>query len=530
MRFAVATDLVAVRLRCREPSSDFLRIPRMGPLAPSKPRFILILLLCLEVALPTAAQSTAINRLDGSKITPVEIDATVTRLMKAAEVPGVGIAIFNGGRIAYLKAYGLRDTDKGMPLTPDSVMTAASLSKAAFATMVVELAQQKVVALDKPVYQYLPKPLPEYPQYADLAGDARYKLITLRMCLDHTTGFPNWRAFTDDHKLNINFQPGSRFAYSGEGIDLAQFVVETVTRKSLNDLMREYIFRPDSMTRTSMVWEERFESDFANGYDEYGRSLGPERRPRADAAGSMQTTLHDYASFLQAILQGRNPDEKTRDLMLSPQIAVFEKHEFPSLKTETTDANKSIRLSYGLGWGLYWTPYGEAFFKEGHDEGWRHYTVCFPKTGTGILIMTNSSNGEGIYKELLETLLHNSYTPIEWEGFTPYNQLPPRPPLKQHKEITLDAKSLDKFVGQYRLSPQIVLTITRKGNELVVQENDEMPQELGAESETRFFSRSSDDEYSFELDPAGRVTTMVLHADGGTYRSRAWSSFAAHVK
>jgi CubicO group peptidase (beta-lactamase class C family) len=107
--------------------------------------------------------------------------------------------------------------------------------------------------------------------------------------------------------------------------------------------------------------------------------------------------------------------------MLTPQIQIFSRHEFPTLSTETTDENKAIRLSYGLGWGLYWTPHGKAFFKEGHLEGWRHYVVCFDKTGTGIVIMTNSSNGEGIYKELLETLLRNAYTPIGWEGFTPYN-------------------------------------------------------------------------------------------------------------
>src|SRR5262249_20705739 len=142
-----------------------------------------------------------------------------------------------------------------------------------------------------------------------------------------------------------------------------------------------------------------FQSDFANGYDEHGLSLGPERRTKADAAGAMQTTLHDYANFLEAILQGRNPDPKTRELMLTPQVAVSQKHQFPSLNTEPTAANKGIRLSYGLGWGVYWTPYGRAFFKEGHDEGWRHYAVCFDKTGSGLLIMTNSSNGEGIFKE-----------------------------------------------------------------------------------------------------------------------------------
>jgi hypothetical protein len=58
------------------------------------------------------------------------------------------------------------------------------------------------------------------------------------------------------------------------------------------------------------------------------------------------------------------------------------------------------------------------------QEGWRNYAVYFQDAGAGMLMMTNRSNGEGIYKELLETLQGNTFTPIEWEGFTPYNQLP----------------------------------------------------------------------------------------------------------
>ena len=100
------------------------------------------------------------------------------------------------------------------------------------------------------------------------------------------------------------------------------------------------------------------------------------------------------------------------------------KHEFPTLSSETTDENKSIRLSYGLAWGLYWTSYGKVFFKEGHDDGWRNYAVCFDKQKSGLVIMTNSSNGEGIFKEVLETVLKDTFTPIEWEGYTPYDKLP----------------------------------------------------------------------------------------------------------
>ncbi len=461
-----------------------------------------------------SSRAHPVKRLDGSTIAPADIDSTVARLMTAAEVPGAGIAIFNDGKIGYLKAYGSRDTEKKLPLTPDSILTAASFTKVAFAYMVMQLVEDKVIDLDKPIYQYLPKPLPDYPQDADLAGDPRYKRITARMLLSHTSGFPNFRWLNDDHKLNINFEPGTRYAYSGEGIELLQFVVETVTGKPLEDLMRERVFQPFGMTRTSMVWQDRFESNYANGYDEYGRSLGPERRPTAEAAGSMQTTLSDFARFLEAVMAGERLNRETWETMLSPQIAIPWKHEFPTLELIPTDANKSIRLSYGLGWGLYWTPYGQAFFKEGHADGFRNYAVCFTGPKTGMLIMTNSSNGEGIYKDLLETLLKNTYTPIEWEGFTPYNELPPRPPLKQHKLVAVDPKLLDRYAGRYGEPPNLIETIRREGDHLSIQENDEPKEEIFAESENEFFSKTSDDELTFESDSSGRIVRMVVHTGG----------------
>jgi CubicO group peptidase (beta-lactamase class C family) len=380
--------------------------------------------LCFAVVLAFAtntvllgAQQLPITRLDGSKISPAQIDATVTQWMKASHVTGLGIAVLNHGEVAYLQTYGARDAEKHLPLTPDSVMTAASLTKSAFATMVMQLVHESVIYLDKPVYEYLARPLPEYPSYKDLADDPRYRQITMRMLLDHTSGFPNWRRFTDDKKLRIYFAPGSKFAYSGEGIALAQMVVETVTRESVNELMNDRIFRPLAMNRTSMVWEKRFGDDYANGYDEEGKSLGPERRERGDAAGSMQTTLRDYARFVQAVLNGAILDKKERAMMLSPQISIGSKHEFPTLSLETTTENDRIHLTYGLGWGLYSTDYGMAFFKEGHDEGWRHYVVCFDKPKIGMLIMTNSSNGEDTYDGLLRAILADTFTPLEWEGF-----------------------------------------------------------------------------------------------------------------
>jgi len=466
------------------------------------------------------AQQSLIKRLDGSTITPAEVDSTVSRLMKAAEVPGVAVAIINDGQIAYLKAYGFRDTESKLPLTPGSVMTAASFTKSAFADMVMQIASEGRLDLDKPIYEYLPKPLPEYPAYSDLAGDNRYKRITARMLLDHSSGFPNWRSLEPDRKLKIHFEPGTRFAYSGEGIVLLQLVVETITGEPLEQLMDERVFRPLGMTRTSMAWQERFDTDYANGYDEYGRSLGPQKRKTADAAGSMQTTVGDFARLIQAVLLGKGLEKQFLQLMLSPQIRIYSKHEFPTLAGDTTHENDTIRLSYGLGWGLYFSPYGEAFFKEGHDDGWRNYAVGFVRPKSGIVIMTNSGNGEGIFKELLETLLKDTSTPIEWEGYTPYNLLPPRPPLPKHTAVHVDSAVLDKYVGKYKVpgGTAVILAIQRAGDHLTVQENDEPKQDLLPESETQFFSTVADDVYRFEMDERGHVTTMILHTDGQDIR------------
>jgi CubicO group peptidase (beta-lactamase class C family) len=394
-------------------------------------------------------------------------------------------------------------------------MTSASLSKAAFATLAMRLVQERVLDLDKPIYEYLPKPLPEYPLYADLKGDERYKKLTLRILLSHTSGFPNWRAFEDDHKLKIHFEPGSRYAYSGEGIELAQLVVETVTGKSLTELMDEGIFRPLNMTRTSMIWKPRFENDFANGYNEYGRSLGPEKHTRPAAAGSMQTTLRDYATFLSALLRSKPLGIRTTGMLFNRQIAIHSAHQFPSLNEETSTANDAVGLSYGLGWGLYFSPYGKAFFKEGHDEGWRHLALCFRQNGDGILIMTNSSNGEGIFKPLIDSLLGPTSFPFDWEGYTPYNLLPPLPKLKEHKRVSLTPDQLNRVTGRYALSADIVLTVTAEDGHMFIRENDEPKQEYLPESPTDFYSATSTDECSFKLADGGLAQVLVLHLDDG---------------
>ena len=110
----------------------------------------------------------------------------------------------------------------------------------------------------------------------------RYGLITARMALSHSTGFPNWRMFEPDGRLKFLFAPGSRHSYSGEGIDLLQMVVEEVTGRDLETLAREKVFEPLGMTRTGYVWQEAFDANAARPHDEFGR---PKSLPRRNRAG-----------------------------------------------------------------------------------------------------------------------------------------------------------------------------------------------------------------------------------------------------
>lgn len=374
------------------------------------------IVLTFALASGLIAAERTITRLDGSRISYTDIDAAVTRMMRAGNVAGLGVAILNNRKVAFLKTYGYRDAATRQPLSVDSVITSASFTKSTFAYAAMRLVEDGVLSLDRPVQSYLSKPLPDYAGYDGLAGDDRYRRITIRMLLDHTAGFHNLRSLNKG-RIVINFEPGSRYAYSGEGLRLLQLVTEEVTRTPLRALMQARIFEPFGMRRSSMTWEPAFESDYALPHDQKAAPLPLRRRMQADAAGSMQTTLADFARFIQGVMQRKHLKRTTRESMFSPQIEIRSRRQFPTLSTETTDANRAIRLSYGLGWGLYFSPAGKAIFKEGHDDGWQHYTVMFDDAGTGIVLMSNSDNAEGIFQGLLETLLRNTWTPVEWEGY-----------------------------------------------------------------------------------------------------------------
>jgi len=134
----------------------------------------------------------------------------------------------------------------------------------------------------------------------------------------------------------------------------------------------------------------------------------------------MSTTLDDYTKFYTALIQHKSLTKASFDEMIKPQVRIRSKQQFgPNALIDCND-NDKIQLSYGLGVGVLKSPYGPAFFKEGHDDGWGHYSICFPDKEIAIVIMTNNDNGESIFKELLATAIGDTFTPWYWENYIPY--------------------------------------------------------------------------------------------------------------
>jgi CubicO group peptidase (beta-lactamase class C family) len=372
--------------------------------------------------LPALAQAAApqeLRLLDGRTQSLELVDAIVGEAMNTREVPGLGVALIDDGRVVFARTYGKRSLELGLPLQKDTVMYGASLTKATFAYMVMQLVDEKKISLDAPIGTYLAKPLPSYERDADLAGDARWSKLTFRILLNHTTGFANFRQLEPDQKLKFHWDPGTRYAYSGEGLLLAQFVLEEGLKMDVGKEMQARIFDRFGMMRTSMTWREDFAANFAQGYTESGALLEHNRRHSARVAGSMDTSLGDWANFLAVVARGEGLSKPARYEMIRRTIVIDSARQFPTLSEARTDQWEPIGLGYAVGWGVFETPYGLAFFKEGHDDGTANYAVCIAERRDCILLMSNSVRAEAIFVSLVHKLLGDIPIPADWEGYGP---------------------------------------------------------------------------------------------------------------
>jgi CubicO group peptidase (beta-lactamase class C family) len=343
------------------------------------------------------------------------LDAEAARLMAQGKIPGMAFAVIEHGKVVHVSAQGFRNVDKKLPLTTDTIMYAASISKAAFGQYVLMLVDDGKLDLDTPIKAYLPKPLPDYDNYKDLAGDPRWEAITPRMLMTHTAGFPNFRWLNPDEKLDFKATPGTRFLYSGEGINLLQFVIEQGLGLKVGDEMNRRIFQPLGMTRSSLVWRDDFAANLADGYHEDGKFEEHDARSTVKAAGSLDTTITDLSKLAAAMVSGQGLSAKAAAERIKPSFPIVNAHQFPPSLTDDNPANARIGLAAGISVVVFDGPQGRVFFKGGHNDITDNLMICVERGQRCLVVLTNSGVGARIIPPMVKAALGDVGMPWTWE-------------------------------------------------------------------------------------------------------------------
>ena len=387
---------------------------------------MLVRKLCvLAVVASNLASAQTLRRLDNTTLTVAEASAFARKTLADKNVTGAEIAVLNNGRVVWAEGFGLRHKGPDLPMTPDTNTWAASLTKSVFATYVMTLVERGEFNLDTPIAKQLPQPLDSYEPYrvtaTEIVKDPRWPMVTPRMLLSHTSGLANFAFIEPDKKMHLRFDPGTRFLYSGEGMILLQFVLEQQKHAPLEELMQTALFGPLGMKQTGMIYRHDFDANLADRFNADGSFHSQTHRFPARASGNMASSVNDLAAFATALLNGRILKRKTMQQMLTPQIRLKEVHQFQfgDAALATGPEGPAVGLAYGLGWGLLTeTKFGPAFFKEGHGDGAQNYMICFEKSKSCMILLTNSDNGEFAFRPILEHILGDTVTPWEWECYT----------------------------------------------------------------------------------------------------------------
>jgi len=328
-----------------------------------------------------------------SRATPIPVGKLASELarqipewLRQANVPGLSIAVIQDARLAWRRAFGLKDASSNRQVDNDTLFEAASMSKPVFAYVVLKLCETGVMDLDTPLTKYVSTRF--------LDGDPRLELMTARHVLSHTGGFQNWRS--EKSPLAIHFTPGSRYLYSGEGYNYLQTVVTTLLGQPFERYMRSRLFEPFGMTSSCYVWNDAVGRRMARPHDPTGRPVDNNKSTassvaRYGSAGALLCTPSDYAKFVVGVIDPKpgtafrlRPDSVKE--MLRPHVKL-EEGRYPA--------------SWALGWQVFHNLHRDFIYHGGDNAGFHCSAVASVAGRSGYVAMTNGENGSSVLTNLL---------------------------------------------------------------------------------------------------------------------------------
>ncbi len=404
----------------------------------------------------------------------------------------VGVVDAHGRRIV---AYGSLDKGDARPLNGDTVFEIGSATKVFTSLLLADMVQRGEVALADPVAKYLPAEVK--------VPERNGRSITLLDLSTHTSGLP---------RMPSNFQPkdsanpyadytvkqlydflsgyqltrdiGSKFEYSNLGGGLLGQALAHRAGMDYESLVQARITGPLGMHSTAIALTPDMKARLAIGHNTNLEATSNWDLPALAGAGALRSTANDMLTFLAANLgYVKSP--------LAPAMA--------SMLAVRRPTGVGGLGEIGLGWLVAKSSENEIVWHNGGTGGYRSFVGFEPKTGAGVVVLSNTFTTAGV-DDIGMHLLDSS--------------VPLLPAPKEHKEITVDPKLFDGYLGQYQLAPNFILTITREGDKLFAQATNQPKFPIFPEGEKAFFLKVVDAQITFETDTTGKAVSLTLHQSG----------------
>jgi len=435
---------------------------------------------------------------------PLASDAEIRRmLVDRIDVQRQSVGIVAGvvepaGR--RVVSYGSLAKSDARPLDGDTVFEIGSITKVFTSLLLAEAVQRHEVALSDPVSTFLP---------AKVRLPERGRAITLQDLSMHVSALPRLPSnmhpkdtanpyadysvedlYTFLSGYQLTRDVGERYEYSNLGGGLLGHVLSIRAEMDYEALVRARITGPLGMKDTSIALTPRMREHLAAGYTATLQPASNWDLPTLAGAGALRSTTNDLLTLVAANLgYVRTPLAPAMAAMLEPRKPAG----MPGLEV-------------ALAWHVTAVHGKTIVWHNGGTGGYRTFIGFNAAARTGVVVLSNAGTAAGpddIGRHILDP-----ETPL----------LVIRPP-SQHTAVTIDPVILERYVGRYQLTPAVLLTVTRTGNQLFTQLSGQQAFEVYPESETQFFLKVVDAQLTFEVDADGKATAVVLHQNGGNPRA-----------
>ncbi len=393
--------------------------------------------------------------------------------------------VAKNGTILLNKGYGLRDAASGARHNEESVYQIGSVTKQFTTAIIQKLQEEKKINVQDKLSKYFPK-LPH--------GDS----ITIEQLMLHTSGIYNYtndRQFmstevSKSHSRSemmalfqdkpLDFTPGSRWQYSNSAYLLLGYIIEDVTRKPYEQVVREYIFKPVQMTHSGFDFVHLARREKSTGYFVLN-DVDTVKSPIVDStvafsAGSIYSTTGDLYRWHKALQNYSILPKPLQDKAYTP-----------------------VKNKYGYGWGID-SVHGKRVMA--HGGGIHGYTSNFARIPEDdVVVILLSNNSSPVLSEMTGKIFSALYG-------RPY-EIP-----KERKGIALAEEKLKEYVGEYEIRPDLHLVISVKGGNLYAEPTGQSPAVVFAEKEDYFFVKQPDVQLQFKRNDKKEVTHFILFQNG----------------